>query len=81
MQRTPAVVITPGLIAHMSAFIMRQRYQYACMFVDHHSDFKYVYILKSQIGYDSVEGKEDVEFYGVDIKYKYSENELFRSSQ
>ena len=36
---------TPGLIYHMSGFIMRQRCQYAFIFVDNHSDFTYVHLL------------------------------------
>ena len=41
---------TPGLIEQMSEFIKRQRYQYACMFVDHNYDFTYIHLLNYQTG-------------------------------
>jgi hypothetical protein len=33
---------TPGLIAQMAEFLTRKGYKYACVFVDHFSDFGYV---------------------------------------
>ena len=63
---------TTGLILHMSEFIMRPCYQYACVFVDHNYDFTYVHLLESQTGDKEVEPKEALEskseFHGVDIK-------------
>ena len=55
------------------------------MFVDHHSDFTYVHILKSQTGYELVEAKEAFESYtesnGFDIKHYHDDNRIFRSAQ
>ena len=42
------VYSTPGLIVHIYGFIMHQSYHYACVFVDHNSDFTYVNLLTSQ---------------------------------
>ena len=54
---------TTGLIVQMYGFIMLQRYQYACVFVDHSSDFTYVHLLKYQTGDEAVGSKEDFEAY------------------
>ena len=76
---------TTGLIAHIYGFITRQSYHYACVFVDHHSDFTYVNLLTSQTGNQSVGAKEDSEAYaeshGVYIKHYYADNENYRSER
>ena len=63
---------------------MCQRYHYACMFLDHYSDFAYVHLLKSQTGYEAVEAKEsfeaNAESHGVDIKHNCADNVIFRSA-
>ena len=38
----------PGLITQMSGFIMHQHYHYTYVFIDHHSDFTYLNLLKYQ---------------------------------
>ena len=69
---------TTGLIAHMYGFNRHQRYQYAWVLVDHHSDFTDVHLLNSQTGDEAGEVKKAfeayVEFHGVDIKYYHAEN-------
>ena len=74
---------TPEPIDNMYGFIMHQHYQYACVFVDYHSDFKYIHILKYQTVDEEVEANEDFEAYaeshGVDTKQYHAENILFRS--
>ena len=77
------VSITPEPIAHIYGFIMHQHYQYECVFVDYHSDFKYVHILKYQTVDEAVEANEDFEAYaeshGVDTKQYHADNILFWS--
>ena len=78
------VSITHGIIVNIYGFIMHQHYQYACVFVDYHSDFKYVHILKYKTADEVVEANEDFEAYGesrgVDTKQYHAENILFRSA-
>jgi len=67
------VSATPGLIAQMRGFLTRQRYKFACVFVDHFSDFGYVHLMKDQSAESALEAKEAFEAYaeshGVDIKH------------
>ena len=67
----------------MSVFFMHQRYQYDCVFVDQHSDFTYVHILKYQNVYEAVESKEAfwayVESHGADIKHYHVYNVILLS--
>ena len=69
----------------MYEFFTYQRYQYVCMFVDHHCDFTYVRLLKYQIWDESVEAKESFEGYaeshGVEIKHYHANKIIFGSSQ
>ena len=44
------VSATPGLTAQMAGFLTKQRYRYACVFVDHHSDYGYVHMMSNQYG-------------------------------
>ena len=78
------VYSNPGPIAHISGFLTFQFYQYACMFVDHYSDFIYVHLLKSQTVDESVEAKKAfkayVESQSVDIKHYHADNGIFRSA-
>ena len=66
----------------MFGFLTRQRYQYACMFVDHHYGFTCIHLLKSQTGDEAFESREYfwayVESYGVDIKHHHAYNGIFR---
>lgn len=72
---------TTGLVAQMSGFLTRQRYKYVCIFVDHHSDFSFVHLMKSQEGVEVVEAKNAFEAYaassGVDIKHYHADNGIF----
>ena len=76
---------TTGLIAQMYVFLTRQRYQYACVFLDHNYDLTYVHLLKFQTVYKAVETKEAFDAYaeshGVDIKHYHAENGIFRSEK
>ena len=66
----------------MSIFLTRQRYQYACVFVDNHSDFTYVHLINTQTGDEAVEAKETfktyVEYHGVDINHHNSDKWNFQ---
>ena len=69
-----------GLIAQMSGCITCQRYQYICIFVDHHSDFTYIHLINTQSGYELFEAKEAFEAFteshGVNIKNYHAEMEF-----
>ena len=76
---------TPGLIAQIPGFLMCQRQQYACVFVNKYYDFTYVHLLRCQTGDEAVEEKEafgsHTESHGVDIKHYNADNVIFRSAQ
>ena len=67
----------------MYGFIMHQHYQYACVFVDYHYDFKCLHILKYQTVDEAVEANEDfeayAEYHGADTKQYHAKNILFWS--
>ncbi len=75
------VTTTPGLIAQMAGFLTRQRYKYACVFVDHHSDLGFIHLLKEQTAEALLEAKQAFESYsdaaGVDIKHYHADNGIF----
>ena len=75
----------PVLTKQRSGFLTHKRYQYACIFLNHHSDFTCVHLIKSQNVFGLVELKEYLEAYeeyhGVDIKHYHDYNGIFRSSQ
>ena len=72
---------TPGLIAQMSGFLSKQRYLYACIFLDHYSDFGYTYMMKKQDGDSVLEAKRAFEEYcmalGVAVKHYHTDNGIF----
>ena len=53
----------PDLLTQLSVFLTHKSYQYSCIFVNHHSNFTCVHLLKSKNGYESVELKEYLEAY------------------
>ena len=53
----------PGLIVQMYGFIMCQCFHYSCVFLDNHSDFAYVHLLKSQTGDEALETKKSFDLY------------------
>ncbi len=79
------VSATPGLIAQMRGFLTRQRYRYACVFVDHFSDFSYVHLMKKQDGDETEAAKAAFESYaasnGINIKHYHSDNGIFAAAQ
>jgi hypothetical protein len=48
---------TPGLVAQMAGFLTRKWYKYACVFVDHFSDFGYVYMMKEHTANEALDAK------------------------
>ena len=62
----------------LSGYIACQLCQYAFVFVDHHSDFTYLHILKTQDGYEAVKSREAFESYAeyhdVNTKHYHSDN-------
>ena len=75
------VSATPGLIAQMRGFLTRLRYKYACVFMDHFSDFSYVHLMKDQSADSALEAKEAFEAYaeshGVDVKHTIMPTTVF----
>ena len=65
----------------MSGFLTKQRYQYACVFLDHYSDYGYTYLLKKQDAESVIEVKQAFEEYcmalGVAIKHYHTDNGIF----
>jgi hypothetical protein len=71
----------PGLIAQMAGFLTCKQYQYACVFVDHYSDFGYVYIMKEQTAEEALEAKQAFkawsEPHGIEVKCYHTDNRVF----
>ena len=72
---------TPGLIAQMAGFLTKKRYKYACVFVDHQSDFSYVHLMQSQSTDEAIAAKQAFEVYaeshGVEVKHYHADNGIF----
>jgi hypothetical protein len=52
---------TPGLVAQLRGWMTLRRYQCACVFVDHFSDYRYVHLLKAQDGDEVLAAKKAFE--------------------
>jgi hypothetical protein len=76
---------TPGLVTQMAGFLTCQCYLYACMFVDHYSDFTYIHLMKDQNGEGALEAKEAFEAYsaahGIEVKRYHADNGIFACAQ
>jgi hypothetical protein len=76
---------TPGLIAQMAGFLTRERYRYACVFVDHKTDYGYVYLLREQTTRSLIEAKRSFEAYsravGVKVKHYHADNGIFAARE
>ena len=72
---------TPGLIAQMSGFLTRNRYKYVCVFLDHHSDLSFTYMLQTQSTEEILKAKAAFEAYcesmQVRVKHYHSDNGIF----
>jgi hypothetical protein len=62
-----------------------QRYQYACVFVDHFSDFTHVHLMKSQDGDEVLAAKQSFEAtadsHGIRVKHYHADNGIFAAKQ
>jgi hypothetical protein len=76
---------TPGLVAQMAGFLTRKRYKYACVFVDHFSDFGYVYMMKEQTANEALDAKLAFEAYseahGIEVKRYHADNGVCATQQ
>lgn len=74
---------TPGLVAQMTGRLTTARYNYATVYVDHHSRFGYVYFQKTQSAEETIESKRSFEEYsrrhGVMIEAYHADNGVFRA--
>jgi hypothetical protein len=52
---------TPGLVAQMKGWITTRRYQFACVFVNHFSDYTHLHLLKVQDGEEILQAKRSFE--------------------
>ena len=75
---------TPGLIAHMTGKLNTKRYKYANVFVEHFSQFSYVYLQKTVTVEETLESKKSFESYAashnVQILNYHADNGIFRSN-
>jgi hypothetical protein len=76
---------TLGLIAQMAGFLMCKQYKYACIFVDHFLDFRYVYMMKDQTANKALDAKLAFEAYseahGIEVKWYHADNGVFATQQ
>jgi hypothetical protein len=76
---------TPGLVAQLRGWMTSRRYQCACEFVDHFSDFTYVHPLKAQDGDEVLAAKKTFEAtadsHGIRIKRYHADNGIFAAKQ
>jgi hypothetical protein len=76
---------TPGLVAQMAGFLTRKRYKYACVFVDHFSDFGYVYMMKEHTANEALDAKLAFEAYseahGIEVKRYHADNGVCATQQ
>jgi hypothetical protein len=74
-------VVTKPSLSHGAS----TRYQYACVFVDHFSDFTYVHLLTSQDGDGVLAAKQAFEAtadaQGIRIKHYHADNGIFAAKQ
>lgn len=79
------VLPTPGLIAQITGFLTKQRYNYTTMYVDQHLRLGYVYLQKSSLAEETIEGKKAFKLYaskhGVQIFNYHADNRVFKAHQ
>ena len=75
------ISVISGLIAQMSGFLIKKRYMYTCVFVNHYSDLNYIHLLKTQSVNKVIEIKKLFEtytqLYSIDIKHYHADNKFF----
>ena len=75
---------TPGLVAQVTGTLTTARYKYATIFIDHATDFSYVYLQKSATAQETIEAKSAFERQameqGVTVKHYHADNGVFRSN-
>ena len=75
---------TPGLVAQVTGTLTTARYKYATVFIDHTTDFSYVYLQKSATAHETIEAKSAFERQameqGVTVKHYHADNGVFRSN-
>jgi hypothetical protein len=76
---------TPGLVAQSKGWMTTSRYCYACVFVDHRSNFTYVHLLRAQNGDAVLEARRAFEatadLHGIRIKHYHADNGIFVAKQ
>jgi hypothetical protein len=74
---------TPGLIAQMTGFITKERYNYATVYVDQATGHGYVYLQKTPSAQETLESKRAFERYalskGVVIQAYHADNGIFKA--
>ena len=81
MLRSP----TPGLVAQMAGWITSKRYNYATVFVDHHSGLGYLHLQKTQSALETLQGKALFErrcaAAGIKVEHYHADNGVFASAE
>ena len=81
MLRSP----TPGLVAQMAGWITSKRYNYATVFVDHHSGLGYLHLQKTQSAMETLQGKALFErrcaAAGIRVEHYHADNGVFASAE
>ena len=76
---------TPGLIAQMTGFLMKQHYTCATVFVDQVSGARYMHLQQSTNAEETIEGKRAFEQYasarGVQVQAYYTDNGVFKANK
>ncbi|KAL7562425.1 hypothetical protein ACA910_020567 [Epithemia clementina (nom. ined.)] len=74
---------TPGLIAQMTGFITKQRYQYATVYIDQATSLGFVYLQKTASADETLQGKRIFEWYaqnqGITIQAFHADNGIFKA--
>jgi hypothetical protein len=76
---------TPGLITQMSGFLTMKRYKYATVYVDQASQLSFVWLQKTAIAEETLEGKTAFEQYvkdrGITVQAYHADNGIFRATK
>jgi hypothetical protein len=79
------VYVSEGDRRQTKGWMTTSRYCYACVFVDHLSDFTYVHLLRAQNGDAVLEAKRSFEatadLHGIRIKHNHADNGIFVAKQ
>ena len=74
---------TPGLIAQMTGFLTKQRYNYATVYVDQATSLGFVYLQRTATAAETIQGKKAFERYalnrGVKIEAYHADNGIFKA--